>query len=95
VHRGSDNQNNRWTGTCIRTGENKAVCEGKGTYENDLRVMSFTVKVTMYVHIAEGRLAYDAEYVQTQLVSMKIAGMKPTPGGISTGWKIKQSLKKQ
>ena len=95
VYRGSDNQLSKWTGTCIRTEANKAVCEGKGTFENDLRVMSYSVKITMYVHLAEGRLAYNGEYTHTQLVSMKVPGMKPTPGNISTGWKVIQSLKKE
>jgi hypothetical protein len=95
VHRGADNTLSKWTGTCIRTEENKAVCEGKGTHANDLRVMSFTVKITMYVHSDIGRLAYTGEYTHTQLVSMKIPGMKPTPGGISTGWKLSKSLKKE
>ncbi|MGQ0585087.1 MAG: hypothetical protein ACT4O6_24380 [Reyranella sp.] len=93
VHRGSANFDNKWSGACARTEVNKAVCSGTGTYEDDLRVMSFAVRVVMYVHDG-GILNYNAEYTSVALVRMKIPGQKPTPGGISTDIKPRQSLKK-
>ena len=93
VHRGSANFDNKWSGTCIRTEVNKAVCEGRGTYQDDLREMAFTVKVVMYVHDGV-TLNYDAKYTSTNLVRMKVPGMQPSPGGISTQIGAKQSLKK-
>ena len=82
VYVADDKGVSKWSGTCIRTGENKAECEGAGTWDDALRIMSYKVKVVMYVHSGT-TITYDYEILTAQMTRAKLPTARP--GRVSPG----------
>lgn len=82
VYVAADNGVSKWSGTCIRTAENKAECDGTGTWDDTLRTMAFKVKVVMYVHSGT-TITYDYEFLTSEMVRAKLPTSRP--GGMGVG----------